>query len=431
MNWKTDYQNKIMSAEEAIALIQPGEGLVLSQASTPNVMVATLAAHKERFKGNSVFNIINLGDMSLAHADMEGHFEFSTIFTSGSTRQDINDGRAHHIPAHFHAVPGLLGDTVACDVAVLAMTRPDAEGYCSLSLGVDYALQAAKVARLVIGECNDQLPYTFGDSRVHVSQLGAVVEVSYPPKQNPQPTLGEVEMAIGRHCAGLIHDGDCLQLGIGALPDAVLLSLKDKKDLGIHSEMFSDGVVELVEEGVITNAHKQLHPGKLVATFLIGTSRLYDFVNDNLDVEMHPVDYVNAPWIVAKNDNVVAINSAIQVDLTGQVCAESIGLRHYSGSGGQVDFIRGAAMSKGGRSIIALASTSMGGKASRIVPVLEEGAAVTTPRTDVHYVVTEYGVADLKGRTQQDRARALIAIAHPDFRPELIEHFEARFKRAF
>jgi 4-hydroxybutyrate CoA-transferase len=271
------------------------------------------------------------------------------------------------------------------------------------------------------------MPRTHGNTFVHVSELTHIVEHDAPLIELPPPKITDVEKMIGQHCASLVNDGDCLQLGIGAIPDAVLLFLKDKKDLGIHSEMFSDGVVELVEAGVITNKNKTLHPGKCIATFLMGTKRLYDYVDDNPAVELYPVDYVNDPVVISKNDNLVSINSCVQVDLMGQVVSTSVGHKQISGVGGQVDFVRGATMSRGGRTIMAMPSTAKG-KVSKIVSMIDEGAAVTTSRYDVQYVVTEYGIANLRYLNLRERAAALIKIAHPDFRPELITFYENKFK---
>jgi 4-hydroxybutyrate CoA-transferase len=283
------------------------------------------------------------------------------------------------------------------------------------------------VAKLVIAEANDRMPFIGGDNLIHVSQIHHIVETSRPILELPLPKIGEVEKAIGEHCAALIEDGSTLQLGIGAIPDAVLMFLKDKKDLGIHSEMFSDGLIDLVESGVVNGSQKSIHKGELVATFLMGSQRLYDFLDHNPMVKMHPVDYVNDPVVVMQNHKMVSINSCIEVDLMGQVASESIGLKQFSGTGGQVDFIRGVNMSKGGRSIIATPATASGGKRSRIVPFLAHGAAVTTLRNDVDTIVTEFGIAHLKGKTLRQRAQSLIAIAHPDFRAELTAEFDRRF----
>lgn len=292
---------------------------------------------------------------------------------------------------------------------------------------MDYTITAAKQAKVKIAQINKYMPRCHGECFMHLDEFDYLVQEDVPMLELSRSELSDVEKAIGSHCAGLIHDGDTLQLGIGALPDAVLLSLKDKKNLGIHSEMFSDGVVELIEAGVITNTEKTLHPGKLVATFLMGSQKLYDFIDDNPAVYMAAADYTNDPYVIAKNDNLVSINSCIQVDFMGQVSAESIGSTQISGVGGQVDFVRGANLSNGGRSIIAMTSTAKGGTVSKIVPILDRGAAVTTGRNDVAIIVTEYGIADLRGKSLRERARLLIQIAHPDFRPELIREWESRF----
>ena len=289
-------------------------------------------------------------------------------------------------------------------------------------------MMAAEKARLVIAEMNENMPYVEGDNKIHISRLDYIIPTNLALPEIPLPKITDVEKAIGRNCASLIEDGSTLQLGIGAIPDAVLLFMGDKKNLGIHTEMFSDGVIDLVESGVVNGSKKTLHPGKLVATFLMGTRRLYDFVDKNACVEMRPVDYVNDPRVIAQNEKMVSINSCIEVDLMGQVASETIGLKQFSGTGGQVDYVRGAAWSAGGKSIMAMPSTAAKGKASRIVPFLAQGAAVTTSRNDVDYVVTEYGIARLKGKTLKQRARALIAVAHPDFRPMLEEEYQKRFK---
>lgn len=319
------------------------------------------------------------------------------------------------------------------DVALIQVSKPDEHGYCSFGVSSDYTKPAADCAKIVIAEVNKQMPRTMGNSFIHVSDMDFIVESDHPIIELPLPKIGEVEKAIGRNCAELVEDGSTLQLGIGAIPDAVLLFLKDKKDLGIHSEMISDGVVELVEAGVITNKNKTLHPGKSVVTFLMGTKRLYDYADNNPAVEMYPVSYVNDPKVIMQNNQMVSINSCVQVDFYGQVASESIGAKQISGVGGQVDFVRGASMSLDGKgkSIIAMPSTASKGKVSRIVPMLDEGAPVTTSRNDVDYIVTEYGIAHLKGKTNKGRARALINIAHPDFREELAVEFQNRFNCEF
>jgi 4-hydroxybutyrate CoA-transferase len=316
-------------------------------------------------------------------------------------------------------------------VLLAQLSPPDEHGYCSFGISNDYTKPAAECADIVIAQINRNMPRTFGDCFIHVSELDYIVEADMQVIELAPPEITNVEKAIGENCASLIHDGDTLQLGIGAIPDAVLLFLKEKNDLGIHSEMISDGVVTLAEAGVINNKKKVLHNGKFVISFMMGTRKLYDFVDNNPAICMMPIDYVNDPVVIAQNVNIVSINSCVQVDLMGQVCSESIGLRQISAVGGQVDFVRGANMAKNGRTIIAMPSTAAGGKVSKIVAFLDQGATVTTSRCDVNYVVTEYGIAQLKGQTLRERARRLIEIAHPDFRDSLKAEFEKRFKRPF
>ena len=316
------------------------------------------------------------------------------------------------------------------NVALVQVSKPDEHGYVSLGVSVDYTKAAVEVANITIAQVNKYMPRTHGESFVHISEIDYFVEHDEPIHTLKSPKIGEIEKEIGRYCASLINDGDTLQLGIGAIPDAVLSFLTDKKDLGIHSEMFSDGVVNLVEKGVINNSKKTTNKDKMVVTFLMGSEKLYEYVNDNPSIKMMPVDYVNNPVEIMKEDNIVCINSCIQIDLMGQVCSESIGATQISGVGGQVDFIRGAAMAKNGRSIIAMPST-VKSKISKIVTKLDDYSAVTTSRNDIDYVVTEYGVASLKGKTLRERAKALIKIAHPDFREELIKYHNEKFADNF
>jgi 4-hydroxybutyrate CoA-transferase len=317
------------------------------------------------------------------------------------------------------------------DVALIQVSPPDHTGHCSLGVSVDYTITAAEAAKLVIAQVNPQMPRTLGESFIHVSNISWFVEHEQPIIQLTPVVASETDQAIAHECAKLIEDGSTLQLGIGSLPDAVLSCIRDKKDLGIHSEMISDGVVNLVDAGVINCSKKTLFKGKIVATFLMGTQRLYDFADDNPMIHMAPVDWVNDPYVIRQNDKMVSINSCVQVDLMGQVCSESIGLKQISAVGGQVDFMRGANMSKGGKSIIAMPSTTANGKTSKIVPFLDQGAAVTTSRTDVSYIVTEFGIASLKGKTLCERAKSLIQIAHPDFRESLIFEWERRFNTIY
>jgi len=429
MSWKELYKSKLVSAEEAVKHIKSGDRVVLGHAvGEPLALVDAMVKNKDSYENVEIVHMVGMGKGEYTAPGMEPHFRHNAIFVGGCTRKAVNEGRADYTPCFFHEVPKMFREGyLPVDVALIQVSPPDQHGYCSFGVSVDYTKPAAEAAKLVIAEVNDQMPRTMGDSFIHVSQLDYIVETSRPIIELPPPKIGDVEKAIGENCASLIEDGSTLQLGIGAIPDAILLFLKDKKDLGIHSEMISDGVVELVEAGVINNSKKSINRGKSVVTFLMGTKKLYDYAHDNPAVAMHPVNYVNDPYVVAQNYKMVSINSCIQVDLMGQVASESIGLRQFSGVGGQVDFVRGAVMAKDGKSIIAMPSTASQGKVSRIVPFLDEGSAVTTSRNDVHYVVTEYGIAELRGKTLKQRARALIEIAHPDFRDQLIEEYERRF----
>ena len=428
-NWQKTYKKKIVSVEEAATKIESNKRVVLGHAcGEPQLIINEMVKNKDNYKNVEIVHMVAMGKGEYTKPEMAGHFLHNAIFVGGTTRNAVAEGRADFTPCFFSEVPRLFRDGyMPVDVALVQLTPPDEHGYCSTGVSCDYTKPAIDSAKIVIAEINDQLPRTFGEAFVHISQVDWAVECSYPIVELQPPKIGDVEKAIGEHCASLIDDGATLQLGIGAIPDAVLLFLKHKKDLGIHSEMFSDGVVELVEAGVITNKKKTLLPGKMVATFLMGTKRLYDFVDNNPMVAMHPVDFVNNPYIAAQNDNLISINSTIEVDLMGQAASETIGLKQFSGTGGQVDFVRAACYSKGGKSIIAMPSTAAKGTQSRIVPFLKEGAAVTTSRNDIDYVVTEYGIAQLKGRTLRQRAKELIAIAHPDFKAELTAEFEKRF----
>lgn len=432
-NWREIYNSRLITAEEAAAKIKSGDRVVLGHAcGEPRVIVDEMVKNKDRYENVEIVHMVAMGKGEYTKPEMQGHFRHNAIFVGAATRDAVNEGRGDYTPCFFYEVPRLFRQNyLPVDVALIQLTPPDEHGYCSFGVSVDYTKPAAECAKLVIAEINDQMPRTMGDSFIHVSEVDYFVEVSYPIVELAPPKITDVERAIGENCASLIEDGSTLQLGIGAIPDAVLLFLKDKKDLGIHSEMFSDGVVELAEAGVITNKKKKLHPGKMVVTFLMGTKRLYDFVNNNPTVAMYSVDYVNNPFVIAQNPKMVSINSALQVDFMGQVAAESMGLKQFSGTGGQVDFVRGAGSSEGGKSIIAMPSTAANGTVSRIAPLLIEGSAVTTSRNDVHYVVTEYGIAELRGKTLRDRARALINIAHPNFRPQLQEEWEKRFRAKY
>ena len=428
MDWKDYYQSRLMTAEEAVGKIKSGDRVVLEHAcGEPAYLVDKMVENAAAYRDVEIVHMVAMGKGAYCAPEQAGHFRHNSLFVGGSTRKAVESGQGDFTPCFFFEIPRLFHPTLPVDVALVSVTPPDGEGRVSLGVSCDYTLEAVKAAKTVIAQVNPAMPYTYGGTQIPVEDIDVFVEHEQPVIELPQGRIGEVEKAIGQNCAGLIPDGATLQLGIGAIPDAVLLFLKDKKDLGIHSEMFSDGVVELAEAGVITNAKKTLKPGKFVATFLMGTRRLYDFVDKNPDVEMQPVDYVNNPYVIARNDNLISINSCVQIDLMGQVASESVGLKQISGAGGQVDFVRGASASRGGVSIMAFPSTAAKGAVSKIVPFLDHGSAVTTCRCDVDYAVTEYGVAHLKGETLRARARNLIAIAHPDFRAPLVEEFEKRF----
>lgn len=432
-NWKEIYRDRICSADEAVGYIRSGDRVVVAHAcGEPTILTDALAANADRYgyENVEIVHMVAMGKAAYCAPGMEKHFRHNGLFLGGSTKGAVAENRADFTPVFFSEVPKLLATTLPVDVVLLQVSEPDAHGYCSFGISCDYTKPAADCAKIKIAQINKNMPRVMGDNFIHISELDHIVPEDTPLIQLQPPEIGEVQKKIGENIASLVKDGDCLQLGIGAIPDAVLLFLKDKKDLGIHSEMFSDGVVALIEAGVVTNKKKQMDKGQCVATFLMGTDKLYDYVNDNPAVVLRSVDYVNDPRIICQNDNVVSINSCVEVDLMGQVCSESIGLKQISGVGGQVDFVRGANMSRNGRTIMAMPATAAKGRVSRIVPFLAVGAAVTTSRCDVDYVVTEYGIAQLHGRTLRDRAKQLIAIAAPEFREELLKAFENRFGKA-
>jgi len=421
LDWKQEYKERIVTADKAVSHIKDGNCVFSGQVSSfPKELEAALVRNKEQFRDVEIVQMFSLGEAPFCHPGLEKHFRYHTLYVAENTRSVMEEKRADFTPCYLHRIPELFRDNIIkLDVAMVQLSLPDENGYCSFGLNPECAKQAVASAKIVLAELNDQYPYVYGDNYVHISELDYIVEASYPLNQLIPPPITEIERRIGEHCAGLIQDGDTLQLGIGGVPNAVLASLTNKKDLGIHSEMFSDGVVDLVHAGVITGARKTLHKGKMVAAFLLGSKKLFDFVDHNEMVEMHPVDYVNHPLTIMKNENMVSINSCVEIDLAGQVASESIGSKQISGVGGQVDFVRGAALSPGGRSIIAMPSTARGGKISRIVPTLALGTYITTNRHDVEYIATEYGIVRLFGLSLRQRAEALISIAHPDFREEL------------
>jgi 4-hydroxybutyrate CoA-transferase len=419
-DWRSAHKSKLVSAETALESVKSGNRVVIAHAcGEPPTLVEALVARAPELRDVEVVHMVTMGPSKYAQPGMEQSFRHNTLFVGATTRKAIHEGRADFTPCYFSQVPRLFRQNyLPVDVLLFQVTPPDADGFCSFGVSADYTQPAAECARIVIAQMNRFLPRTFG-AKISLDALTYIVEKDEPIIELQPPKIGDVERRIGENVAALVPDGATLQLGIGAIPDAVLTFLTHKKDLGIHSEMFSDGVVALAQAGVINNRRKTIHTGKFTATFLMGTRKLYDFVHDNPDVELFPVDYVNNPYVVGQYENMVAINSALQVDLTGQVNAEAIGFMQYSAVGGQVDFERGASRSPGGKSVIALPSTAAGGKISRICRQLDEGAPVSTSRYDIHFVATEYGVADLRGKTLRQRADALIAISHPDFRDML------------
>jgi acyl-CoA hydrolase/GNAT superfamily N-acetyltransferase len=411
-----------MTVRQAIRLIRPGEHIFLSSGSAvPLGLIRELVADDATLGDNEIVHLLTLGDALYARPEYASRFRHNALFIGPNVREAVSAGRADYTPVFLSEIPQLIrGGRISIDVALVSVSPPDAQGFCTYGTHVDIAPAAVEKARLVIAQVNPRLPRTRGPCRLHVDQIHALVHCEQALPELSPSIVREETAAIARFIADLIPDGATLQLGIGTIPDAVLRFLRDRRDLGIHTEMFSDGVVDLIERGIITGRCKTLQPGKVIASFVMGSRKTYDFLDENPGVELHPVDYTNDPFIIARNDNMIAINTCVQVDLTGQVCSDSIGTRFYSGIGGQVDFIRGAARSKGGKPIIALPSTARGGIVSRIVPRLDDGAGVVTTRGDVHWVVSEFGVVNLHGRTVRERAMALISIAHPKFRPWLL-----------
>jgi acyl-CoA hydrolase len=421
MNWLEDYRSKLRSADEAVRGIASGHRVYYGgNAAIPQELVRALARRKHELEDVQLSHVLLLGDDPLSAAGMEGHFRHNSLFVGPADRAAVNDGRADYMPIFLHQIPRLfLEGIVPLDVAMVMVSPPDQHGFMSLGVETLASMSACRTARTVIVQVNDKMPRILGDSFLHTSRADIIVEHSeLLPTLEAQPAT-DVERAISKRIVELIEPGATIQMGIGGIPDAVYEALHGPLELGIHTEMISDGAMRAIERGVVTGSRKTLHPGKALITFALGSQALYDFLDNNSFIEAHPVEYLNDPVVVSQNDRMVAINSAIEVDLTGQVCSDSIGAFIYSGFGGQVDFIRGAARSRGGRPIIALPATARKGRQSRIVPFLQHGAGVVTSRADVHYVVTEFGTANLFGKNLRERAAALIGIAHPDFRGEL------------
>jgi acetyl-CoA hydrolase len=421
VNWETAFRRKITDVDSALAAVRSGNRIYLAGgAGVPCRLIEGLTNRAAELRDVEIVHILTFAGAPYAAPEYQGSFRVNALFIGANVRSAVQQGTADFTPVFLSEIPGLFRDgALPIDVALVSLSPPDEHGFCSFGVDVGTTKPAAESARIIVAEINHHMPRTLGDSFIHVSRLTHIVEVDYPLPEAPQGGTSPEHLHVGEYIAGLIPDGATLQMGIGSIPDAVLHNLDGHKDLGVHTELFSDGVIDLVEAGVITCGRKTFHPGKIVAGFLFGSQRLYDFVHNNPLIELHPTDYVNDPFNIAQNERMVAINSAMQVDLTGQVCADSIGPRLYSGAGGQVDFIRGAARSKGGLPIVACLSTTKSDTISRIVPMLYEGSGVVTTRSDVHFVVTEYGVASLYGKTIRQRARALIDIAHPSFRDDL------------
>jgi acyl-CoA hydrolase len=426
MSRKLGYKDKIQTADEALRCVRSGMRVYIQPGcAEPEALVEALMRRAPFVRDVEIVHMMTMGVAPYVAPDMAGHFRHNAMFIGANVRQAINDGRADYTPIYLSEIEELFDSgAMPIDVALVELSPPDSHGFCSFGVGVDTSLTAAKCARYVVAQINDQMPRTYGDSFIHVSELDAVVEASRPLCAMKTPQVTDLHKAIARNVADLIEDGSVLQTGIGGIPDAVLPFLMDRKDLGVHSELVSDGVIDLIEAGVLTGALKNFKPRKIILGFALGTKRLFEFLDNNPIFEFHPTAYTNDPGFIARNDNMVAINSALQVDLTGQVCSDSIGNQFYSGIGGQVDFLRGASRSVGGKPIIAISSTAKDGTISRIVPMLSPGAGVVTSRGLVRYVVTEYGVAYLHGKTIRQRAQALIDIAHPKFREELYQFCE-------
>ena len=426
MSWETHYKEKLMTADDALLCVKSGNRVYIQPGcAEPETLVEALMQRGPEVHNVEIVHMMTMGCAPYVGPEMAGHFRHNAMFIGPNVRDAINDGRADYTPIYLSEIESLLeSGAMPIDVALIEVSPPDSHGFCSFGVGVDTTLTASRVARHVVAQINDQMPRTYGDSFIHVSDIDSFVESSRPLCALKKPVLTDLHKAIARNVAGLIDDGAVLQTGIGGIPDAVLPLLSDRKDLAVHSELVSDGVIPLIEAGVITGARKNFKPRKIILGFALGTKDLFSFVDNNPIFEFHPTAYTNDPLLIARNDNMVAINSALEIDLTGQVCSDSIGNQFYSGIGGQVDFLRGASRSRGGKPIIAISSTAKNGTISRIAPMLSPGAGVVTSRGLIRYVVTEYGVAYLHGKTIRERAKSLIEIAHPKFRQELYEYCE-------
>ncbi|MCB0751342.1 MAG: acetyl-CoA hydrolase/transferase family protein [Ignavibacteriae bacterium] len=427
LSWREKYKSKVFSSDDALKVVKSGDKIVIQPGcAAPMELIRALVRKKDELSDVLLYHILIVGDLPYLAPGMEKHFKHKAFFIGGNARNSVNEGRSEFIPIFLSEVTLLFKrGVIVPDIALINVSPPDEHGFCSYGIDVGNIKTPAEKSKVVIAQINDQMPRGLGNSFIHLNKIDFIVEHNENLMELPQvdpktsPSVLAAYDKIGQYIAEMIEDGSTLQMGIGAIPDSVMKYLKNHKDLGIHTEMFSDGIVELVENGIINGEKKTLHPGKIIAGFVLGTRKSFDFIDNNPIFEFHPQEYVNNPFVIAENNKMVAINSAIEIDLTGQVCSDSIGTKFYSGIGGQVDFIRGAAHSDGGKPIIALPSTTKDEKISRIVSTLKTGAGVVTSRGDVHYVVTEYGVANLFGKSIQERAKLLIKIAHPKFRDEL------------
>jgi len=421
-NWQEEYRSLVKTPDEAVRAVRPGQRVFVGTGcGQPQVLVQALTARSRQLADTEIVHLLTLGDAPYAHREMAHNFRINSFFLADNVREIVQQGLGDYTPIFLSDIPRLFqSGQLPLDVALIQVTPPDERGLCSLGISVDIVGPAAQNAGLVIAQVNPRMPRTRGDSAIHVHDIDVLVPVDEPIIEVTFESPNEVTRRIGQHIAALVEDGATLELGIGRIPHSVLEFLRDKRDLGIHTEMLTDPIVDLIESGAVTGARKTLDRGKVVASFCLGTRRLYDYVDDNPVFSFRPTEYVNDPYVIGRQSRMVAINVALEVDLTGQVCADSIGSKFFSGIGGQVDFNRGAARSRGGKAIIAMPSTAKEGTISRIVPELSPGAGVVTTRGDVHYVVTEHGVAYLHGKSVSERAMALISIAHPDYRAELL-----------
>lgn len=428
MSWFDDYKGKKCSIDEAASVVKSNDRIYVSgNAATPFGLMDALEKRKDELHNVELAHVLLFGDEPLSKPGMEGHFRHNSLFVGPADRAAVNAGKADYIPVFLYEIPSFFyTGLLPVDVAFMHLSPPDEHGFMSYGVECLASKAAAESAKIVVAQVNEKMPRALGDSFIHATRVSKIVEISKDlPELQPIP-FTDVEKKIGANVASLVEDGSTVQLGIGGIPNAALKAMFDRRDLGVHTEMVSDSIIEAIEAGVVTGSKKTLHTGKIIATFYLGTKKIYEFIDNNPVFETHPCNYTNNPYIIGQNEKMVAINSAIEVDLTGQVCSDSIGTRIYSGFGGQLDFIRGAAQSKGGKPIIALSSTAKGGKLSKIVSTLQVGAGVVTTRADVHYIVTEHGVVNLHGKNLRQRAEALISIAHPDFRNALEEEAKKR-----